>query len=196
MSRTIAGLLTLPDLGSPTLPWVLGRGLGIAALLTLTALTALGLWVRHPWRASFAWPGQAAMLRGHATLAAATLVLLCGHVVALVLDPYAGVSWQQAAVPGSAAYRPVAIGLGTAAVYLGLLVGLTAALAGRLAGRAWLPIHRLAVGCFLLAWAHGVTAGSDTPLLRTGYAVVGGLVLLLALSRRMARPAVLSRGAR
>jgi methionine sulfoxide reductase heme-binding subunit len=86
-------------------------------------------------------------------------------------------------------YRPFAVALGTVSLYLAVLVGASAALAGRLVGRAWRPIHHIALVIFGLSWAHGLLAGSDTPRLRLMYAVTGGLVAVLAVSRRLV-PAV------
>jgi len=170
---------------SQMLPWILGRGLGIAAYLSLTALTIFGLWLRHPLAQRWGWPAPVTRIRVHAVLAAATVVLILGHVVALVLDSFAGVGLRGALVPGASGFRPLAVALGTVSVYVALLVGATAALAGRLTGRMWRPIHRVALAVFGLAWAHGVLAGSDTPRLRLMYVVTGGLVVLVAVTRRM-----------
>ena len=167
------------------LPWVLGRGLGIAAYLALTALTALGLWLRHPMAQRWHWPAPATRIRLHAVLAAATVVLVLGHVVALVLDSFAGVGVLGAVVPGASGFRPFAVALGTVSLYLALLVGGSAALAGRLTGRVWRPIHSIASLVFAMAWTHGLLAGSDTVRLRLMYAVTGGLVGVLALTRRL-----------
>lgn len=168
------------------LPWVLGRGLGVGAFVALTVLTVTGLWLRHPWRSVVGFPRPEAILRVHASLGALTLVLVLGHVVALVLDSYAGVGVVGAVVPGQSSYRPMAIALGTVSVYLGLLVGASAALAGRLLRHAWLPIHRVALAVFVTGWLHGVLAGSDTTVLRPLYIATGLPVLLLAVSRRLA----------
>ena len=167
------------------LPWIIGRGLGLAAYLTLTVLTALGLWLRHPLHVRTRWPSRTAQLWLHATLAATTLALIAGHVVALCLDKYAGVGWRGAVVPGTATYRPTAVAYGTVACYLALLVALSTSLAGRLTGRLWFPIHRAAVVVFALTLMHGLTAGSDAGRLRTLYAVSGATVALLWISRRM-----------
>lgn len=168
------------------LPWILGRGLGLAAYLGLVALTLLGLWLRHPWRLRWHRPAPEAQLRLHAALAALTLVLLAGHIAALVLDRYAHVGIVGATVPTASAYRPFAVALGTVSVYLGLLVGLTAAFAGRLARRAWLPVHRLASATFALTWLHALLAGSDSGRLAWLYSITGAAVLALAVSRRLA----------
>lgn len=170
---------------SGMLPWILGRGLGLAAYLSLTSLTVLGLWLRHPLAQRWRRPAPVNRLRIHAVLAATTLVLILGHVIALVLDRFAGVGVLGAVVPGASGFRPLAVALGTVCVYLALLVGASAALAGRLTGRAWRPIHHAALVVFGLAWAHGLLAGSDSSRLRLMYAATGAIVTLFAVSRRL-----------
>lgn len=167
------------------LPWVLGRGLGIASYLALTALTSIGLWQRHPAAQRWRWPAPLVRMRAHAALAAATVVLILGHVIALVLDSFAGVGVLGAVVPGASGFKSLAVALGTVSLYLAVLVGATAALAGRLTGRIWRPIHATAVAVFGLAWAHGLLAGSDAPRLRLMYAVTGAVVALLVVTRRL-----------
>ena len=169
------------------LPWVVGRGLGIAAYLSLVALTALGFWLRHPWRLRWARPSPLTQMWVHAALAAVTGLLVAGHIVALAVDSFAGVGWRGAFVPGGSTYRPLAVGLGTLALYTGLLVGLSVPLAGRLLRHAWLPVHRLASVAFALVWMHGLLAGSDTPRLRLVYIVTGAGVAILSLTRRLAK---------
>jgi hypothetical protein len=170
------------------LPWIAGRGLGIASYAALVILTATGLWLRHPARARLTRPSPTTLLWVHATSAAATLVLVAGHVVALALDSYAGVGWTGSFVPGQSGYRPFAVGLGTVGLYVGLLTGGAVMLAGRIVGRHWLRVHRLASVAFVLVWCHGVLAGSDTPRLRLVYLATGLAVTALAVSRRAMQP--------
>jgi len=167
------------------LPWVLGRGLGIAAYLALAALTATGLWLRHPLRARVGGPSPSTLLWTHAALAAATLLLLTGHLVALAVDPFADVGWRGTLVPGLSHYRPYAVGLGVTGVYLGMIAAGSVVLAGRLVGRRWLPIHRLSSVAFGLVWLHAVLAGSDTSRLRWLYVGSGVALGLLLLTRRL-----------
>jgi methionine sulfoxide reductase heme-binding subunit len=171
------------------LPWIAGRGLGLAAYVALVLLTATGLWLRHPARARVSRPSPSTLLWVHASSAAATLVLVLGHVVALALDSYAGVGWAGTFVPGASAYRPLAVGLGTVGLYVGLLTGGAVVLAGRIVGRHWLRLHRLASAAFVLIWCHGVLAGTDTTRLRALYLVSGVAIAALAISRRVMRPA-------
>lgn len=175
-------------LNARMLPWIVGRGLGVAGYLALTALTAVGLWLRHPWRLRWQRPSPLTQMWVHASLAAVTALLVAGHVVALCLDRFAGVGWNGAFLPGQSTYRPLAVGLGSLGLYLGVLVGVSVPLAGRLLGRSWLPLHRLASAAFALVWLHGLLAGSDTARLRMVYGATGALVCALALSRRLARP--------
>ncbi len=179
-----------PVLHDRMLPWILGRGLGVAAYVSLAALVALGLWFRHPWRrGTRAHVKAAVLLRVHAALAAATVALVAGHVTALALDAYAHVGWSGTLVPGSSHYRPLAVAFGTVGLYVGVLIGASAALAGRFVGRRWLAVHRLAAATFVVLWLHGVEAGSDVATLRWLYVASGVLVTVLAVSRAAARRA-------
>jgi len=189
------GCLVVGELATATLapllhnrmgPWIVGRGLGLAAYLALTALVVVGTWFRHPWRIRRPLLHPAMQLRTHAALAVATLALVAGHTLALVLDPYAGVGWVGAMVPGAAHYRPVAIALGTLGLYTGIVVGASAALAGRVGRGSWHGVHRLAAVAFALVWVHAVLAGSDTLALRVMYLATGALVIGLTASSRLA----------
>jgi methionine sulfoxide reductase heme-binding subunit len=167
------------------LPWIVARGLGIAGYCALVALVGLGMWLRHPWRTKLRHPSPEAMLRVHASLAAATLALVLGHIIALVVDPWAGVGLKGAIVPGAGTYRPPAVALGSLAVYFGLFVGLTAAFAGRLRRIRWLPIHHFASLTLALVWLHGVLAGSDTRVMLPLYVGTGVLMFGLWVTRRL-----------
>jgi predicted ferric reductase len=189
VGRLVAGR---PDslLHDPMLPWILGRGLGVAAYLALAATVLCGLWIRHPLRPRFRGPSAAAVLWAHVYLAAASVVLVAGHVTALALDRYAGVGWTGALVPWAAHDRPTPAAFGTLALYGLLLVVATAALAGSVARSVWFPVHHAAVLVFCLTLVHGVTAGSDGSSLRWVYAGSGLAVAGLAMTRWAARPTV------
>jgi len=165
------------------LPWILGRGLGVAAFVSLTAMVVLGLWLRHPWRARYRRPAPATILWAHVTLAACTITLVAGHVTSLALDKYAGVGWSGAFVPGEATFKTTGVALGTVALYGLLLVVGTAALAGSIGRRAWFPIHSASVLVFCVTLAHGVMSGSDGTTLRWFYVASGLLVVVLQATR-------------
>jgi DMSO/TMAO reductase YedYZ heme-binding membrane subunit len=160
--------------------------LGLAALLSLAALTGLGLWLHHPWRESMKGVRPITWLRAHSALAATTVTLVVAHLTAIALDRYARVGWTGALVPWRSAYRPSPVALGTLALWLMILVGASAGLAGIIGGGRWLAVHRLAWLSFAAAWLHGVTAGSDTERLRLVYLLTGVFVAGLAATRSWA----------
>ena len=173
-------------------PWIVGRGLGLAAYFALALLVCLGIWLRHPWRFHWVVVRPETALRLHAAFASATVLLVLGHIVSLASDSYAGVGWLGAILPGRSAYRTVPVALGVAAFWAFLLVAATARLGIRLVGRKWLPIHRLAAPIFAAVFTHGVLAGTDTPRLRLVYVVSAATVLLLWLTRHLARQPVVA----
>jgi sulfoxide reductase heme-binding subunit YedZ len=178
--------LTMPLVHNRYLPWIAGRTFGMAAYGAMFLLVLVGLWMHHPWRTRWTAIHPEALLRLHAALGAAVVVLLAGHVTSLALDRYAGVGWSGVFVPGASVYRPWPVAAGVCAAYGLLLVSLTAGIGGRLVGRAWRPVHLLSLPVFAAVWCHGLLAGSDGMRLRVLYAVTGALVLALALTRLLA----------
>lgn len=116
--------------------------------------------------------------------------MLAAHVVLILADVFVSVSASGALVPFTAGYRPLALGLGTIAVYLFVLVAVSGASRGRLAtsaraARSWRRIHLLAYVGWALSMGHGVLAGTDTGARWTTaiYAGCGLAVLTAAASR-------------
>jgi hypothetical protein len=184
----VAGCATLARLlpkvlASPTAPWVLARAGGLAAYLLLVALVIVGLVLSHPSARRLRWPTVAARVALHVALAVFTLAFTLIHVVALVVDPWADVGAWGALLPLASSYRPVAVTLGVLAVWAGVLTGFTAALAGRRVGRVWWPLHKVALLVLVLAWLHGMLAGSDARQLRPVYLWTALAVASTALAR-------------
>ena len=174
-------------LGGDTVAWVLGRASGLTSYVLLVALVCTGLVLAHPWARRLRAPAPAVRLRLHAGLATFTLAFTVLHVVVLATDPWAQVGWRGAVLPMASTYRPVAVTLGVLALWAGLLTGLTARFAGRIAPRAWWPVHKVAGATLALVWGHSVLAGSDLTALRGFYLASGCAVLGLALTRYAAR---------
>jgi predicted ferric reductase len=176
--------------GNRMAPWILGRAAGLCAYLLLVGLVVFGLVLSHPARTRLRRPSTATRIRIHIALALFTLLATTLHVVVLATDRWAGVGWAGALLPLGASYRPAPVTLGLIGAWVGLLAGLSAALAGRLPRRLWWPLHKVAAVSFVLIWTHGVLAGSDTVALLAVYLVTGSAVLGVATSRYLARTPV------
>jgi hypothetical protein len=183
---TLAGAVYARVHGNRMAPWIIGRASGLVAYLLLVIVVLLGMGLAHPGRAERGRTMPTRM-RVHVTLAMIALGLVVLHVVVLATDRYAGVGWWGAALPMGAHYRPGGVTLGVLGAWVGLLSGASAAVAGRLPWRMWLPLHRVAAVSFVLVWLHGVFAGSDTRVLLWLYLGSGVLVLGHAASRYTAR---------
>jgi DMSO/TMAO reductase YedYZ heme-binding membrane subunit len=182
--------LALPVVHDRYFPWIVGRACGLSAYVALVVLVVFGMWLRHPWRQRFMWPHAEGQFRLHAALGMATVALVGAHIVSLVLDKYAGVSWLAVVVPGKAKYRPDAVTVGVFALYGLLAVTLTARFGGRAVGRQWLTVHRLALPTLALTWFHGVYGGADASRLRAFYLATGLLVVVVAATRVFGREPV------
>ncbi|MER5434094.1 ferric reductase-like transmembrane domain-containing protein [Streptomyces sp. NPDC002588] len=153
-------MTTLALTGSPL--WYASRAGGTLALLLLTATVVLG--IVSGGRARPRRVGRFELGVLHRNLSLLTLVFLVVHVVTAVLDPFVHLGWAVSVVPFGASYRPLWLGLGTAALDLLLAVAVTSALRRRLGVRRWKAVHRLAYAAWPLALFHGVGAGTDTRL--------------------------------
>jgi sulfoxide reductase heme-binding subunit YedZ len=165
--------------------WLAARATGLAAFALLTVDIAAGIFLAHPSQRSFQQAKR--VYPWHALLWVFTLAFLVVHVVALVVDRYAGVGIVGAIVPGLSTYRTVPVALGTLALDALLITALTARFATRLPAGLWLRLHRFALVVWILAWVHGLLAGTDTPELIGFYTVAGGSVCAAALLRYWAR---------
>lgn len=187
ITGALLGYAWMTATGSDMGLWVIARASGLVSYLLLTAVTIVGLLMACPPKSSARFLGMAQRLRLHVLLAIFALVFVVLHVVVLAIDPWAEVGWWGALVPFGSAYRPLPVTLGLLALWSGLISGVTAGLAGRGLGRMWLPLHRLAAAGWVLAWLHGVLAGSDTAAWMWMYVVTGAAVLILVVRRVMVR---------
>jgi sulfoxide reductase heme-binding subunit YedZ len=164
--------------------WFLARGLGIVALVAFTIAVVLG--ATSSDRSAYRPEGltgvrarDAALDRRvllqllHRSAAVVGLGALLLHLTLILLDSHVSVSLPGALVPFTAGYRPFALGLGTMAATLFLLVIVTGFMRGRLAASPrtadlWRTVHRAAYIGWVPAISHGILAGTDT---RTPWAI-------------------------
>ena len=153
-------MMALALAGSPL--WYASRASGTLALLLLTATVVLG--IASGGRAAPRRIGRFEIGLLHRDLSLLNLVFLVVNVATAVLDPFVHLGWAVSVVPFGASYRPLWLGLGTAALDLLLAVLATSALRLRLGARRWKAVHWLAYAAWPLALFHGAGTGTDTRL--------------------------------
>src|SRR5919201_6150793 len=89
------------------------------------------------------------------------LPLVFAHVIALALDRTARITPLNAVVPFLTSYGRIAIGLGTIAFDIILVVTVTSWLRSRMDNRVWTWIHRTSYVAFVAIFFHAVYAGTD-----------------------------------
>lgn len=156
--------------------WLVARAAGIVAYLLLTMQVTIGLVLSHPTNQS-TWKLSKALFPWHEGAWVFVLAFIAAHVLTIVVDPYAGVGIGGAIVPGLSSYRSAPVALGSMALYALLVTGLTARYTKLLPPGLWLTVHRLAIVVFVLAWLHGMLAGTDSMTLLPMYLASGGIVL-------------------
>jgi methionine sulfoxide reductase heme-binding subunit len=155
--------------------WLAARATGIVAFLLLTLQIVLGLVLSHPTNRS-TWNLSKRIFPWHDHLWVFVMAFLVAHIVSLVVDPKSGVSLGAVVIPGLAEYRSSPVAIGTFALYAFLVTAITARWTKLLPRGAWLSLHRLALLIFVMAWMHGVLAGTDTSSLGPLYIGAGLLV--------------------
>lgn len=143
--------------------WWLGRGTGVMALVMFTISVVLGIVTRSGRAPS--WLPRFAAGDLHKTAALTGTALVGVHVGALLFDPYAQLRLLDVLLPFQGAYRPMWLGLGTAAVDLLLAVVVTSLLRHRVGPRVFRAVHWATYVLWPIALLHGLGTGTDAALL-------------------------------
>jgi len=143
--------------------WYTARGAGLAALVALSAATALGALVSMPSRNR---ARRVAVQYAHRSAAVLGLALLAVHITAILADAKAHVGILGALIPFQSSYRPGSVAFGSVAAYVFLAVSALGLSRGRLAGspqaiRVWRGLHALAYLGWAAAILHGFRSGTD-----------------------------------
>jgi predicted ferric reductase len=156
--------------------WYASRATGVVSLLLLSLVMIIGMLVnrqgRLPGLPAFAVTGL------HRNLSLLAVTFLAVHIGTAVADPFVTIRLVSAVVPFTAGYRPLWLGLGTAAFDLILALIVTSLLRARLGRRVWQGVHWLGYAAWPVAFVHGIGAGDD---LRGGLlALAAGCALAVA----------------
>lgn len=162
LPAAIDGIFHLINVSPEKIPWVASR---ITAMLAYGALAAstiygLGMTTRLLDRISRRLVNDTL----HESLSFWGLVLGASHALLLLLDTYIGFSWDSILIPFVAPWRPLAVGLGSIALYLLILLVVTSKARRFIGLRLWRVIHLLAFVAFGLITAHGFLAGTESTL--------------------------------
>ena len=139
--------------------WHVARATGLVAWLALaSAMISGGLLASRLIRR----PDSVRRTVGvHRHLAAVALMLVVGHLSALIADSYVRFTMTDLLIPMSSTWRPGAVAWGIVALYLALVVEISSLAGRRWSRRTWRRIHRLSAMSFAAATAHLFTAGTD-----------------------------------
>jgi sulfoxide reductase heme-binding subunit YedZ len=99
-------------------------------------------------------------------------------VFALFVDSYMPFSLTQLLVPGTASYRPFATALGVVGLELLLALAVTNHYRKRLSYRFWRRAHYLNFAVWLLAFGHGLLAGTDRTALWAQSLYIGSMATI------------------
>ena len=140
--------------------WLLIRGSGVVAFALLTLATAWGLLVstkllgRLVKAKSLTW--------FHESLGIGALLATLLHVGVLSVHDFLDFTWLELLVPGASDWKPVAVAMGTGALYGLVLVSTSFYLKRWIGQKAWRAIHFVSIGVFVASLLHGIWAGTDS----------------------------------
>ncbi len=168
------------------LSWHLVRSSGIVAYVLLTASTVWGLFISSQFVKD--WSPGPVSLTMHSTISWMALLLGLAHGLLLMFDSYFTYTLGDIFVPFTGPYRPEAVGLGTLAFWLIILISLSFPLKKRLGHKNWKRLHYVSYIAFGLVSAHGLFAGTEgTHLGFQALVGVGVALVLILLGIRMGR---------
>lgn len=177
-------------MSSAELIWSLVRASGLMAVLTATVSVVLGATASLSPAPGATRSGRdldRRLLRqyAHRSAGVVTLAMIVLHAALIVIDSYVTVTVAGVLVPFTAGYDAIALGIGTVAAYLFLVVAATGALRSRISAdrgqRAWRAVHLTAYLAWGAAMLHGLMAGTDTGAW-WGLLIYGGCAAAVAMA--------------
>jgi methionine sulfoxide reductase heme-binding subunit len=179
----VAIVLVAPHAPAGPAAWTLSRAAGVTAFAALALDVIFGLFISTGLVDRYI--PRAASVDVHRWLSGVSLSLVGVHALALLADTSVHFGVTDLIIPGRSSYRPGAVALGIIATYVAVVVHQSFGWRKRISGRTWRTIHFAAFGVFVLAVAHGLSAGSDARHagLRLLYVGTGAIVAALVAVR-------------
>ncbi|MBK8032758.1 MAG: ferric reductase-like transmembrane domain-containing protein [Chloroflexi bacterium] len=179
------------------LAWHLVRSSGIVAYVLLMGSTLWGLFISAQFVKD--WSPGVVSLTLHSTISWLSLVLGLIHALLLLFDEYFAYTLGDLFVPFTGPYRPEAVGLGTLAFWIIIVVTLSFPFKKRLGHTVWKKLHYASYAAFGLVSLHGLFAGTEGTNIGLRLLIGAGvLFVVLLLGMRMGKtqvqPAAKARG--
>lgn len=143
--------------------WETARASGIVAYILFTLSVAVGLALTQHWQSS-QWP-RLINAEMHNFFALVGTVFVGIHILAIAIDPYTHFGLAEILLPFVSTYRPIWMGLGITALYLGLAILLTTWLRPVIGYAWWRRLHVFTFVGYALVTVHGIGTGADTSTL-------------------------------
>ncbi len=172
------GSLSIALAEDTKLSWHLVRSSGIVAYVLLLGSTLWGLFISAQFVKDWS-PGVVSMTL-HSTISWLALIIGLIHALLLLFDDYFAYTVGDLFVPFTGPYRPEAVGLGTLAFWLIVIVTLSFPLKKRLGHKLWKRLHYVSYAAFVMVSAHGLFAGTEGTNLGLRL-LIGVGILLVAL---------------
>jgi len=142
--------------------WLTARASGVVGYILITASMVAGVFLHSRLMQRMASP--VARMEWHKVLAMLGLALVALHGVALYMDSFISFSWFNLLVPMPGPYRALWVGFGIVAMWLMILVSVTAGMRKHFKAKTWKGIHFASYAVFFSVTIHGLMSGTDSAL--------------------------------
>lgn len=183
---TFSGTLQQTIAENPQWTWHFIRATGSNAFVLLSASVIWGLFLNSQLVKN--WSPGPISIAVHSAISWLALALTALHMGLLLLDKYLSFQLLDLFIPFTGPYRPEAVGLGSVALYIILLVNLSFAFKKQLGNHNWKRLHYLSYASFALVVAHAWFAGTDANMPSMQVLLIGTSVsVVLLLGVRLGR---------
>ena len=166
-----------------SLLWLGARITGLSAAGVIAATFLAGIALRSSLLSEWLRLRELATIHRFLTWCWAPLIGL--HVGLVLLDPVSRVTPMDVLIPFRVSYAVLAVGLGTLAFDLLLLITAASYMRGMLSPTAWRRLHRLTYALVVLVLFHALLAGTDLarPVVRSLFVGIATFTLVMAAAR-------------